>query len=62
MFYGDSLITAAISVLSAVEGLETVDPGLANAVLPCGVAILTVLFALQRWGTHRRVVIPPGRP
>ena len=53
LFYGDSLITPAISVLSAVEGLETVDPGLADAVLPCGVAILTVLFTVQRWGTHR---------
>ena len=48
LFYGDSLITPAISVLSAVEGLETVDPGLADAVLPCGVAILTVLFMVQR--------------
>ena len=53
LFYGDSLITPAISVLSAVEGLEIVDPGLADAVLPFGVAILTVLFAVQRWGTHR---------
>src|SRR5690349_19371407 len=53
LFYGDSLITPAISVLSAVEGLEIVDPGLADAVLPCGVAILTVLFVVQRWGTHQ---------
>jgi KUP system potassium uptake protein len=53
LFYGDSLITPAISVLSAVEGLEIVDPGLADVVLPCGVAILTVLFVVQRWGTHR---------
>jgi KUP system potassium uptake protein len=53
LFYGDSLITPAISVLSAVEGLEVVGPGLADAVLPVGVVILTVLFAVQRWGTHR---------
>jgi KUP system potassium uptake protein len=53
LFYGDSLITPAISVLSAVEGLETVDPGLRDAVLPFGVAILSVLFAVQRWGTGK---------
>jgi len=53
LFYGDSLITPAISVLSAVEGLEVVDPGLADAVVPTGVAILTVLFTVQRFGTHR---------
>jgi len=53
LFYGDSLITPAISVLSAVEGLEVVDPGLADMVLPVGVAILTLLFAVQWWGTHR---------
>ena len=53
LFYGDSLITPAISVLSAVEGLEVVDPGLADVVVPTGVAILTVLFTVQRFGTHR---------
>jgi KUP system potassium uptake protein len=53
LFYGDSLITPAISVLSAVEGLEVARPGLAGAVLPIGVAILALLFAAQRWGTHR---------
>ena len=53
LFYGDSLITPAISVLSAVEGLEVADPGLADAVLPVGAAILAVLFVVQRWGTHR---------
>jgi len=40
-------------VLSAVEGLEVARPGLAGAVLPIGVAILALLFAAQRWGTHR---------
>ncbi|MFC4946271.1 potassium transporter Kup [Pseudonocardia sp. GCM10023141] len=53
LFYGDSLITPAISVLSAVEGLEVARPELAEAVLPIGVAILALLFGAQRWGTHR---------
>jgi KUP system potassium uptake protein len=53
LFYGDSLITPAISVLSAVEGLEIVDPGFAGMVLPAGVAILAVLFVVQQRGTHR---------
>jgi KUP system potassium uptake protein len=53
LFYGDSLITPAISVLSAVEGLEVARPELADAVLPIGIAILTVLFVVQRFGTHR---------
>jgi KUP system potassium uptake protein len=53
LFYGDSLITPAISVLSAVEGLEVARPDLAAAVLPIGVAILAVLFLVQRFGTHQ---------
>jgi KUP system potassium uptake protein len=53
LFYGDSLITPAISVLSAVEGLEVARPDLSGAVLPIGVAILAVLFVGQRFGTHR---------
>jgi KUP system potassium uptake protein len=53
LFYGDSLITPAISVLSAVEGLEVAQPELADAILPIGVVILAVLFAAQRFGTHR---------
>jgi KUP system potassium uptake protein len=52
LFYGDSLITPAISVLSAVEGLEIVDGGLAEWVVPIGIVILAVLFLSQRWGTH----------
>jgi len=51
LFYGDSLITPAISVLSAVEGLQVAQPGLTGAVLPVGVTILTLLFLLQRFGT-----------
>ena len=53
LFYGDSVITPAISVLSAVEGLKVASPGLGDAVLPIGVAILTGLFLVQRFGTHR---------
>jgi KUP system potassium uptake protein len=53
LFYGDSLITPAISVLSAVEGLKVARPELTQAVLPIGIAILTLLFVVQRWGTHQ---------
>jgi len=52
LFYGDSLITPAISVLSAVEGIEVAAPGLKDLVLPIGIAILAMLFAIQRFGTH----------
>ncbi len=51
LFYGDSLITPAISVLSAVEGLEVVNPDLADLVLPIGITIVVALFLLQRYGT-----------
>ena len=53
LFYGDSLITPAISVLSAVEGLEVVAPGMSRAVLPIAVVIVVLLFAGQRFGTGR---------
>ncbi|GAY09099.1 potassium transporter Kup [Pseudonocardia sp. N23] len=53
LFYGDSLITPAISVLSAVEGLELAEPRLADLVLPIGIGILALLFLAQRFGTHR---------
>ncbi len=52
LFYGDGMITPAISVLSAVEGLEVAAPGLASYVLPITLAILTALFAIQRFGTE----------
>ncbi len=52
LFYGDSVITPAISVLSAVEGLEVVSSGLADVVVPIAVVIVTVLFLVQRFGTH----------
>ena len=51
MFLGDSVITPAISVLSAVEGLKLVAPALEEYVLPLTVVILVALFALQRRGT-----------
>ncbi|MCH8626549.1 potassium transporter Kup [Arsenicicoccus piscis] len=52
LFYGDSVITPAISVMSAVEGLEVANPGFASWVLPCSVGILAVLFVVQRFGTE----------
>jgi KUP system potassium uptake protein len=51
LFYGDGMITPAISVLSAVEGLEIASPGLADLVVPITVAIIVVLFMIQRFGT-----------
>ncbi|MEY2954137.1 MAG: hypothetical protein RLZZ401_2224, partial [Pseudomonadota bacterium] len=51
LFYGDSVITPAISVLSAVEGLEVVTPLLKPYVLPISITVLIGLFALQRFGT-----------
>ncbi|HEY5178310.1 MAG TPA: potassium transporter Kup [Dermatophilaceae bacterium] len=53
LFYGDSVITPAISVLSAVEGVKVATPNLSSAVLPIAAAIVVVLFLVQRWGTHR---------
>ncbi|MCE1240159.1 MAG: potassium transporter Kup [Azonexaceae bacterium] len=51
LFYGDSMITPAISVMSAVEGIELVTPALKAYVIPITVVILTVLFFIQRRGT-----------
>ena len=53
MFLGDSVITPAISVLSAMEGLALVTPALEHYVMPLTVLILIVLFAVQRRGTAR---------
>jgi KUP system potassium uptake protein len=53
LFYGDSAITPAISVLSAIEGLEVVAPQFAEWVVPATVAVLFALFALQPRGTAR---------
>ena len=51
LFFGDGIITPAISVLSAVEGLNVATPSLAHLVVPISVGILIGLFALQRYGT-----------
>ncbi len=51
LFYGDGVITPAISVLSAVEGLEVVSPNFKKAVIPLTLLILFGLFALQKRGT-----------
>ncbi|HEY4631086.1 MAG TPA: KUP/HAK/KT family potassium transporter [Blastococcus sp.] len=53
LFYGDSLITPAISVLSAVEGVRVAAPTLGHVVVPVSVVIITVLFAVQRFGTGK---------
>src|SRR5205085_1647744 len=53
MFIGDSMITPAISVLSAVEGLKLAAPALEHYVVPLTVFILVLLFAVQRSGTAR---------
>ncbi|AQV93684.1 potassium transporter Kup [Cupriavidus necator] len=52
MFYGDAVITPAISVLSAVEGLEIAAPGLSHFVIPITLVILCALFFIQRSGTQ----------
>ena len=51
IFFGDGVITPAISVLSAVEGLEVAAPGLHDFVVPITLVVLTALFFVQRFGT-----------
>ena len=51
LFFGDSMITPAISVLSAVEGLKVIEPGLRGLVVPITAVIIVALFAVQRRGT-----------
>lgn len=51
LFYGESLVTPAISVLSAVEGLEVVTPALGPLVIPVTLGILVALFTIQRRGS-----------
>jgi KUP system potassium uptake protein len=51
LFYGDGIITPAISVLSAVEGLQVAAPSLREAIIPLSLLILFFLFFAQRWGT-----------
>ncbi len=71
LFYGDSVITPAISVLGAMEGLEIATPALKAYVVPVSLAILFGLFVVQRFGTadggqdvradHLAVVLDAGR-
>jgi hypothetical protein len=51
LFYGDGVITPAISVLSAVEGLEVVSPAFKKYVIPLTLVVLFCLFAVQKRGT-----------
>lgn len=51
MFYGDGMVTPAISVLSALEGLEVATPVLRPFIIPLTLAVLFVLFFVQRKGT-----------
>ncbi len=51
LFFGDGMITPAISVISAVEGLNVATPTLAHLVVPISLGILIALFAVQRYGT-----------
>ncbi|MGY5764259.1 potassium transporter Kup [Brachybacterium sp. DNPG3] len=53
LFFGDSLITPAISVLSAFEGIEVVSTVPNSVIVPGALVVLTALFAAQRWGTAR---------
>ena len=52
LFYGDSVITPAISVLGAMEGLQVIAPSLEPYVVPVSLVVLVLLFVMQRWGTH----------
>jgi KUP system potassium uptake protein len=51
LFFGDGMVTPAISVISAVEGLNIATPSLAHLVVPISLGILIALFAVQRYGT-----------
>jgi KUP system potassium uptake protein len=53
LFFGDSVITPAISVLSAVEGLKIAAPGLSGYIVPITLVVLLLLFVFQRHGTER---------
>jgi KUP system potassium uptake protein len=53
LLYGDGMITPAITVLGAIEGLNVVTPVFEPYVVPVAVGILAAVFAIQRYGTHR---------
>jgi KUP system potassium uptake protein len=52
LFYGDSILTPAISVLSAIEGMQLIAPSLSQFVIPISIAILIALFMFQQYGTN----------
>ena len=53
LFFGDGVITPAISVLGEVEGLEIAAPGLHNFIVPITVVVLLLVFMAQRFGTEK---------
>ena len=53
LFFGDSMITPAISVLSAVEGLNVISPDLKSYIIPIALVLITALFAVERFGTNK---------
>ena len=53
LLFGDGIITPAISVLSAIEGLRVIAPSLSSLIIPITVVILTSLFAIQKYGTTK---------
>ncbi len=53
LFFGDGVITPAITVMGAIEGLQVAAPGLEDFVVPITLAVLALLFAVQRFGTAR---------
>src|SRR5438045_9481440 len=53
MFYGDGMITPAITVLGAVEGLQVIAPSLHAWIVPIAVVIMLVLFGIQKSGTAK---------
>ncbi len=57
LFFGDGVITPAISVLSAVEGLKIISPAFESLVIPISLAVLLVLFFVQYRGTHSMGVV-----
>ena len=57
LFFGDAIITPAISVLSAVEGLELVQPGMTRWVVPITLVIILGIFAVQRFGTAKVSIV-----
>jgi KUP system potassium uptake protein len=57
MFFGDAIITPAMSVLSAVEGIELVQPGMSRWVVPITLVIIFGIFAVQRFGTAKVAIV-----